>query len=115
MPYWEKERPKTNRIAFLDLSSCVMQEQNQSVTGTVFLGFPAGRREDVEKVKKGMKLFLFDFDMKLLYGVYVATSNGQMNLEPSAFGGRFPAQVNPVVLLSLDPTVSSSLIKKYCQ
>ena len=56
-------------------------------------GLPAGRKEDVKNVKKGMKLFLFDCDLKLLYGVYKATSHGQMNLETSAFGGRFPAQV----------------------
>ncbi|PSS07617.1 B2 protein [Actinidia chinensis var. chinensis] len=57
-------------------------------------GLPAGRKEDVKNVKKGMKLFLFDCDLKLLYGVYKATSHGQMNLETSAFGGRFPAQVS---------------------
>ncbi|PSR89409.1 B2 protein [Actinidia chinensis var. chinensis] len=56
-------------------------------------GLPAWRKEDVKNVKKGMKLFLFDCDLKLLYGVYKATSHGQMNLETSAFGGRFPAQV----------------------
>ncbi|GFZ17310.1 DCD (Development and Cell Death) domain protein [Actinidia rufa] len=57
-------------------------------------GLPAWRKEDVKNVKKGMKLFLFDCDLKLLYGVYKATSHGQMNLETSAFGGRFPAQVS---------------------
>lgn len=54
---------------------------------------PAGRREIVKKINPGAYLFLFDTDVKLLYGIYLATSAGMLNLEPLAFGGRFPAQV----------------------
>ncbi|KAE9604233.1 hypothetical protein Lal_00001655 [Lupinus albus] len=56
-------------------------------------GLPAGRREVVEKIHPGAFLFLFDTDVKLLYGIYMATSSGKLMIEPLAFGQRFPAQV----------------------
>lgn len=56
-------------------------------------GLPAGRKHVVEKINPGSYLFLFDTDVKLLYGIYIATSSGKLRLEPLAFGQRFPAQV----------------------
>lgn len=59
-------------------------------------GLPLARRDIVERVIPGTTLFLFDFDVRELYGIYEAVSFGGMNLEPKAFQniqGSYPAQV----------------------
>ncbi|NIO37358.1 DNA methylase, partial [Candidatus Bathyarchaeota archaeon] len=45
------------------------------------------------RVRKGHYLFLLDLDSDLLYGVFRATSEAKMNIEPSAWQGKYPYQV----------------------
>lgn len=71
-------------------------------------GLPSFSINVVTKIKQNTKLFLFDFDVKLLYGVYAASSNGAMNLEPNAFGGNFPAQVRFEIFKECMPLPESS-------
>nr|DAD28211.1 TPA_asm: hypothetical protein HUJ06_029679 [Nelumbo nucifera] len=56
------------------------------------LGLPASKKELVSKVYKGTRLFLFDVDLKLMYGIYKAAGPGGYNIEPKAFKSAFPSQ-----------------------
>lgn len=60
---------------------------------TQVFGLPMSKIGLVMRIKPGMDLFLFDCELKILYGVYRAISHGSMNLVPHAFQGKFPAQV----------------------
>jgi DNA modification methylase len=45
------------------------------------------------RVKKGYFLFLLDLDADLLYGVFKATSDAGMDIQPGAWKGKYPYQV----------------------
>ncbi|XP_006350775.1 uncharacterized protein [Solanum tuberosum] len=68
-------------------------ETKKDCYGYKVVGLPANKREMVEKVYKGMKLFLYDVDLKLMYGIYKAAENGGFSIEPKAFKSQFPSQV----------------------
>ncbi|CAI5469781.1 unnamed protein product [Closterium sp. Yama58-4] len=48
---------------------------------------------EVERIDKGTRLFLFNFDDRVMHGVYVARGKGGCALVRDAWEGRFPWQV----------------------
>jgi hypothetical protein len=49
--------------------------------------------DEIKDVKKGDILFLYNVQTDVLFGPFTAESDGKRDIEPDAWGGRFPAQV----------------------
>ncbi|XP_022719660.1 uncharacterized protein LOC111277492 [Durio zibethinus] len=59
-------------------------------------GLPMSSADFVKGVKVGMILFLFEYEKRELYGVFKATTDGELNIVLHAYrssGKKFPAQV----------------------
>ncbi|CAM6092476.1 unnamed protein product [Calypogeia fissa] len=69
-------------------------------------GLPQRYQDSVKAIQPGLPLFLYNYSTRCLHGVFEASSDGGLNIEPDAFGenkearkngrqsiSRFPAQV----------------------
>ncbi|XP_076916940.1 uncharacterized protein LOC143576804 [Bidens hawaiensis] len=79
------------------------------------LGLPESKKDQVLKIYRGMRLFLFDVDLRLMYGIFKAAGPGGYNIEPKAFKSEFPSQVRFTVLddcLPLAEEMFKSVLKE---
>ncbi|GMH35962.1 hypothetical protein BSKO_03830 [Bryopsis sp. KO-2023] len=61
-------------------------------------GLPSGRQSEVSRIAPCTPLFLFNCTTKELICGFEADGYGKLNVSPSAFDGRFPAQVKIKIL-----------------
>lgn len=72
--------------------ACTNSSQNECFERLLF-GSSKVYGATATRVKKGNFLFLWNLDTDLLYGVFRASTDAQLNIIPEAWGGNYPYQV----------------------
>ncbi|XP_021863661.2 uncharacterized protein [Spinacia oleracea] len=93
-----KEGKSSKRIDSMGMIFMCSSETKKDCYQYKILGLPAGKKDMVSKIYQGMRLFLFDIDLRMLYGIYKAAAPGGYNIEPRAFKSQYPSQVRFAVL-----------------
>ncbi|XP_073050313.1 uncharacterized protein [Primulina eburnea] len=101
-----KERVESMGMIFM----CSSSTKEDCFRYRVF-GLPASKKDTVEKIYPGMRLFLYDVDLKLLNGIYKSAGPGGYNIEPKAFKSQFPSQVRFRVLKDCLPIAEEKFKK----
>ncbi|GMH37542.1 hypothetical protein BSKO_05415 [Bryopsis sp. KO-2023] len=84
-----------NKIPRGFIFGCTNSTEGECLELNLF-GLPTNNLSEVKKVCPGTALFLFNYEERMLSGVFAAASQGAENLIPNAWGGQFPAQVRVV-------------------
>jgi DNA modification methylase len=79
------------------LFACTRKTEDECLTRLLF-GTGKVYAPVVIRIRKGDLLFLNNLDTNTLHGVFRATSNGGLNIQPDAWNGRYPYQVKVEVL-----------------
>jgi len=100
----EEARPP-NGYVFL----CNNRTERECLERKLF-GAPKSEWNRFSQVKKGDILFLLNYQNNRLHGVFEAVTGGMMDIEPYAFDGRFPAQVQVRRKMRCPPLDESALL-----
>jgi hypothetical protein len=103
----DQEKQSTAEIGWVFMCDRRTQEE---CLGRKLFGSPKRDWRRVSQVKKGDTLFLLNFEMSELHGVFEAVTDGVINLEADAFGGYFPAQVRVATKMKAAPASKGALL-----
>lgn len=92
-PESSQKRKVKKRVESMGMIFMCSSETKKDCYQYKVLGLPESKKDIVEKIYTGMRLFLYDVDLKLMYGIYKAAGPGGYNIEPKAFKRQFPSQV----------------------
>ncbi|KAH6828367.1 hypothetical protein C2S53_014143 [Perilla frutescens var. hirtella] len=102
-PESSRKRKVKKRVDTMGMIFMCSSETKKDCYQYRVLGLPGSKKDIVEKIYTGMRLFLYDVDLKLMYGIYKAAGPGGYNIEPKAFKSQFPSQVRFKVMENFSP------------